>query len=205
MTASSFHTSSSSPSQQRNDDKDCGVVTAKTDAATATSPGAAPDSLDGPTEPLPPNEIPIIASNSEDNDTIEIVVTLPNQSDNDKNNASATVFDIPGAVKGGRKLALIYTCAVCETRAIKQFTERAYRHGVVIATCPGCRRQHLIADHLGYFDSDKAAFDLESLVLQQGHSFQTVKTQDDMAQVSLQDIVGKAKMDELLRDAKKEK
>jgi hypothetical protein len=61
--------------------------------------------------------------------------------------------DIPGTrVGGGRTLAIIYTCGVCETRSIKQFTERAYQHGVVMVQCPGCGNWHLIADHLGYFE-----------------------------------------------------
>jgi hypothetical protein len=41
------------------------------------------------------------------------------------NTAVTTPFVIPGAQSGGRKLAIVFTCNVCETRCAKQFTERA--------------------------------------------------------------------------------
>jgi DNL zinc finger len=142
------------------------------------------------------NETTSSPSNVVENDTIEIIVSLPTDNDrnetdntttttilsdtanNDKNDvavaaSSTSLLHIPGALKGGRKLALVYTCTVCDTRSVKQFTERAYRHGVVIVTCPKCRRQHLIADHLGYFDEQQdqqqQPFDLAAVAAAKGH------------------------------------
>jgi protein import protein ZIM17 len=39
----------------------------------------------------------------------------------------------------------------CDTRAVKGFSRQAYDNGVVIVTCPGCERQHVVADRYGWF------------------------------------------------------
>lgn len=54
-----------------------------------------------------------------------------------------------------RMLTLIFTCAVCQTRAARQFSHHSYTKGVVIIQCPGCDKYHLIADHLGWFQEGK--------------------------------------------------
>ena len=46
---------------------------------------------------------------------------------------------------------MAFTCAKCETRSIKGFSKRAYHFGVVVVTCPGCERKHVVADRLGWF------------------------------------------------------
>jgi protein import protein ZIM17 len=75
-----------------------------------------------------------------------------------------SIDSIPGTSKGGsRKLAIIFTCSVCETRSAKKFTERAYNHGVVLVRCPKCDNLHLIADNLGYFTDDKDGWNIEKL------------------------------------------
>jgi protein import protein ZIM17 len=51
-------------------------------------------------------------------------------------------------------MGIVFTCAKCDTRAVKSFTRQAYEAGVVLITCPGCQSMHLIADHLGWFGDD---------------------------------------------------
>ena len=140
------------------------------------------------------DEASAAAAAEEEEDTIEIVVNVPDE------------LTIPGAEKGGRKLALVFTCAVCNTRSVKQFTERAYAHGVVIVTCPGCKKQHLIADRLGYFaDDDGKTFDLNTLAERTGRSVKRVTMQGEdgskLTTVTLEDIVGPDKMKEILQAA----
>ncbi|KAL8174570.1 UNVERIFIED_CONTAM: hypothetical protein K2H54_049168 [Gekko kuhli] len=56
-----------------------------------------------------------------------------------------------GEAAGAPRYGLAYTCKVCGRRAAQTVSRAAYERGVVIATCPGCRSRHLIADHLGWF------------------------------------------------------
>ena len=104
---------------------------------------------------------------------------------------------IPGAEKGGRKLAAIYTCKICDTRSVKQFTERAYTYGVVIATCPGCNNRHLLADRLGYFDNQQV--DLETIAKENGESLKSIG--EGVTEIDLEDLIGTDKMKELVARA----
>jgi hypothetical protein len=45
------------------------------------------------------------------------------------------------------------------TRAAKEFSRQAYDTGVVIATCPGCRARHLLADRKGWFGAQGSVED----------------------------------------------
>ena len=125
-----------------------------------------------------------------------------------------TGLHIPGSEHGGRKLAIVYTCNVCQTRAAKQFSERAYRHGVVIVQCPGCQRRHLIADRLGYFGDEQdissseggegGGFDLETIAKRTGQPLHTIT---DAVKDNLNDdgvlelILGQDRMEELRKVA----
>ena len=101
--------------------------------------------------------------------------------------------NIPGVQLGGRKLALVFTCSVCNTRAAKQFTEQAYRHGVVMVRCPGCEKYHLIADHLGFFQNE--SWDIEQAMAELGSNIKAV-TNDNVLELTMDDLMGHDKMKE---------
>lgn len=120
--------------------------------------------------------------------------------------------NIPGAqTGGGRKLAILYTCGVCGTRSMKQFTEQAYLHGVVLVRCPGCQSLHLIADRLGYFsdnddgDNSGGGFDVAKVLKNKGGNVKTLISEHDDMEITLEDIVGREKMQELDESSKHEK
>lgn len=111
-------------------------------------------------------------------------------------------WTIPGAQKGGRKLAIVFTCTVCDTRSAKQFTENAYNNGVVLVRCPGCQNQHLIADRLDYFG--EADWDIKKIMAEHGQQVKTV-TGDDVLEMTLEDLVGKERMQQVLQSVGQEK
>ena len=53
------------------------------------------------------------------------------------------------------RMIIGFTCKVCSFRSYKAMSKQAYSKGVVIIKCDGCKSMHLIADHLGWFDSTK--------------------------------------------------
>lgn len=113
---------------------------------------------------------------------------------------SAKSVEIPGSRTGGRKLAIVFTCNVCETRSAKQFTEQAYLHGVVLVRCPGCQNLHLIADRLGWFDdTDGTQFDLDKLAEMTGQPIKRIGS-DNVWEVTLEDLVGQEKMQQILAE-----
>ena len=74
---------------------------------------------------------------------------------------------LPGTEHGGRRLAIVFTCTVCDTRSAKKFSEQAYKEGVVVVRCPGCQNDHLIADNLSFFEDD---WTLEDALQARGNS-----------------------------------
>ena len=102
---------------------------------------------------------------------------------------SGTFIDIPGSERGGKKLAIIYTCKVCNTRGAKKFTEQAYRNGLVMIRCPGCQNLHLIADRLGVFDDSPGGWDIQKYLESIGETVKSV-TNDDVLEITMADIIG---------------
>ena len=98
--------------------------------------------------------------------------------------------DVPGASKGGKKLAIVYTCTVCDTRAAKRFTENAYLNGVVMVRCPGCQNLHLIADRLGFFeDKEGGGWDVEKFMKEKGEDVMAVN-EGNVLELTMADVLG---------------
>jgi protein import protein ZIM17 len=133
------------------------------------------------------------SSSTSDDETIE-----PQQSTPQSSKGDTSLSDIPGSKTGGKKLAIVFTCTVCDTRSAKQFTEHAYNKGVVIVQCPGCQNRHLIADHLGFFtDSDRDGWTIEKAMARMGEHVKLV-TNDNVMEVSVEDLFyGQSKAKEM--------
>jgi mitochondrial protein import protein ZIM17 len=62
--------------------------------------------------------------------------------------------------------AMVFTCKACSERSAHRISKQGYHHGTVLITCPGCKKQHLMADHLKIF-SDKGVT-VEDLLRERG-------------------------------------
>lgn len=139
-------------------------------------------------------------SGNADNDKDENTTTSLEETSLE-NTTATTIADqldlgLPGAQKGGKKLAIVFTCTICNTRSAKQFTEKAYKYGVVMAMCPGCNNKHLIADNLSMFDDEKGGWSIEKAMAKMGQNVTTV-TNDNVLELTLDQWVGEEKLQEV--------
>jgi hypothetical protein len=64
------------------------------------------------------------------------------------------------------KLHATFTCTKCDTRSTKTINKQAYQEGVVLIRCPGCKKLHLFADHLGWFGDTRQT--IEDIMREKG-------------------------------------
>ena len=123
--------------------------------------------------------------------------------------ASAPLTSPLLGTKAREAYLFVYTCKVCGNRSERKISKRAYHHGVVLVKCPGCEKNHLVADNLKWFDDDPIT--IEDIMKAQGET--VVKgtcnhvSDEGSVQVSLEDIVhieGAEESDILTRISKKE-
>ncbi len=75
----------------------------------------------------------------------------------------------------------MYTCGVCENKAARSFSKKAYHEGVVLIRCESCDSLHLIADNLGWFEDNPV--NVEDLMKRKGESVVTIKNNPEVAAI----------------------
>lgn len=59
-------------------------------------------------------------------------------------------------------------------------SKHAYEKGVVIIKCDGCSKLHLIADHLGWYDSQNPPGTIEDIMKRKGKTVQRLSIGEEL-------------------------
>lgn len=86
------------------------------------------------------------------------------------------------------KLRISFTCTApdCTShRSTHEFSKHAYEKGIVLVKCPECKNRHLIADHLGWFNSEDLTQsgklkDIEDIMRAKGETVKKVSTEQEL-------------------------
>ncbi|KAJ3187122.1 hypothetical protein HDU85_007160 [Gaertneriomyces sp. JEL0708] len=76
-----------------------------------------------------------------------------------------------------------FTCKVCNHRQHKYMSKKAYTKGVVLIRCDGCKNLHLIADNLGWYDSQKPPGTIEQILEKKGQKVHRARVATPTAQL----------------------
>lgn len=104
---------------------------------------------------LPNNQIKINSNTSDEKKTIPKQEQQPinPQSSSLPNSQPIENSATPNLKIKPEKFLIGFTCKKCNSRVYKFITKKSYYEGVVIIRCDTCKNLHLIADHLGWYDS----------------------------------------------------
>ncbi|KAJ9052305.1 hypothetical protein DSO57_1035616 [Entomophthora muscae] len=83
----------------------------------------------------------------------------------------------PSKPSDGR-LAIRFTCKVCNHINTKTMSKLAYEKGVVLIQCDGCENRHLIADNLGWFRDSRV--NIEDLAHEKGEKIKRFNSDDPL-------------------------
>ncbi len=72
------------------------------------------------------------------------------------------------------RIHVSFTCGPCSHRNLKSMNPQAYRHGVVLIRCDGCKKLHLFADHLGWFGDERMT--IEDIMKEKGMKVQIINS-----------------------------
>jgi mitochondrial protein import protein ZIM17 len=97
-----------------------------------------------------------------------------------KSNAETTELSSVPLAQLEKKMQMLYTCKVCNTRNSQTISKLAYTKGVVLVRCSGCQNNHLVADNLGWFKDSKT--NIEDILREKGEEVRKVQIGDEIAE-----------------------